>query len=243
MRRSSISSKVRPARLPASAAARRARRRKSGLPGMISRISTGCSGIGDPSFALRGVDVPPSVTLVTKRWKSAQVRGLRAPPPTACFPQVVGRFAAASKWVGGSPVVSMMLDKFEDVVGECELRLQVPPTVEHLRTVRLVAADAADRAGFDCDETDELRIAVDEVCHAVLQSTEAPITLGFSTEPGIVRVTGAAHREGALRPLHMPRLSQLIVDAVSDDVEIVDGSADIRFTLVKRAGRSYARSG
>ena len=137
----------------------------------------------------------------------------------------------------------MMLDKFEDVVGESELRLQVPPTVEHLRTVRLVAADAADRAGFDCDETDDLRIAVDEVCHAVLKSTEAPITVGFSTEPGLVRVTGAARREGARRPLQLPRMSQLIVDAVSDDVEIVDGSAGIRFTLVKRAGLSDSGSG
>ena len=138
--------------------------------------------------------------------------------------------------------MSMMLDKFEDVVGQCELRLQVPPTIEHLRTVRLVAADAADRAGFDCDETDDLRIAVDEVCHAVLKSTEAPITVGFATEPGLVLVTGAAQRQGPMRPLHLPRLSQLIVDAVSDDVEIVDGSAGIRFTLVKRAGRADPRS-
>jgi hypothetical protein len=131
----------------------------------------------------------------------------------------------------------MMLDKFEDVVGQCELRLQVPPTVEHLRTVRLVAADAANRAGFDCDQADDLRIAIDEVCHAVLKSTEAPITVGFSAEPGLVRIQGAARREGALRPLHLPRISQLIVDAVADDVEIVDGSAGIRFTLVMRGHR------
>jgi hypothetical protein len=112
-----------------------------------------------------------------------------------------------------------------------------PPTIEHLRTVRLVAADAANRAGFDCDQTDDLRIAVDEVCHAVLKSTEAPITVGFSAEPGLVRVEGAAPREGALRPLHLPRISQVIVDAVTDEVEIVDGSAGIRFTLVMRGLR------
>jgi hypothetical protein len=137
------------------------------------------------------------------------------------------------------------LDAFgglDDVVGPCQLRLQVPPTVEHLRTVRLVAADAGDRAGFDCDETDDLRIAVDEVCHAVLRSTEAPITVGFSAEPGIVEVRGAAEREGVRRPLHLPRMSQLIVDAVSDDFELVDGSSGIHFTLVKRAGRVDART-
>ena len=132
--------------------------------------------------------------------------------------------------------------KVEDVVGACELRLQVPPTVEHLRTVRLVAADAANRAGFDCDETDDLRIAVDEVCHAVLRSTEAPITVGFSTEPGLVEVRGAADHAGIRRPLHLAPLSQLIVDAVSDEVELADGSAGIRFLLVKRTGRSRSGS-
>jgi hypothetical protein len=71
----------------------------------------------------------------------------------------------------------------------------------------------------------------------VLKSTEAPITVGVSAEPGLVRVQGAAPREGALRPLHLPRISQLIVDAVADDVEIVDGSAGIRFTLVMRGSR------
>lgn len=136
-----------------------------------------------------------------------------------------------------------LFGKLEGGVGACELRLQVPPTVEHLRTIRLVAADAADRAGFDCDETEDLRIAVDEVCHAVLRSTEAPITVGFSTEPGRVEVRGAAEHD-RLRPApHLPPLSQLIVDAVSDEVELVDGSAGIRFTLVKRAGRTAARSG
>ena len=132
--------------------------------------------------------------------------------------------------------------KVEDVLGPYQLRLQVPPTVEHLRTVRLVAADAANRAGFDCDETDDLRIAVDEVCHAVLRSTEAPITVGFSTEPGLVEVRGAADHAGIRRPLHLAPLSQLIVDAVSDEVELADGSAGIRFLLVKRTGRSRSGS-
>ena len=56
-------------------------------------------------------------------------------------------------------------------------------------------------------------------------------------EPGLVRVQGVAPREGAPRPLHLPRISQLIVDAVANDVEIVDGSAGIRFTLVMRGSR------
>ncbi len=135
-----------------------------------------------------------------------------------------------------------MLESPENVVGECELRLQVPATIEHLRTVRLVAADAAERAGFDCDETDDLRIAIDEVCHAVLRSTEAPIVVGFSVAPGLVEVRGAAERHGATRALHLSRVSQLIVGSVSDDVELIDGSSEIRFVLTKRAAALAARS-
>jgi hypothetical protein len=138
--------------------------------------------------------------------------------------------------------VPVMLENFDDVVGQCELRLQVPPTVDHLRTLRLVAADAADRAGFDCDETDDLRIAVDEVCHAVVKSTEAPIIVGFSVEPGVVEVRGRAARHGALPPPELSPISRLIVDSVSDNIELVDDSSEIRFVLVKRAAHPDARS-
>jgi Histidine kinase-like ATPase domain len=143
--------------------------------------------------------------------------------------------------LGGKSVVRVMLESPENVVGDCELRLQVPPKVEHLRTVRLVAADAAERAGFDCDETDDLRIAVDEVCHAVLKSTEAPIVIGFSVEPGLVEVRGVAERRGVARPVHLSRLSQLIVGSVSDDVELIDGSSQIRFVVAKRAAMPAER--
>jgi Histidine kinase-like ATPase domain len=151
-----------------------------------------------------------------------------------------GYFPSATRthrWgrVGSQNAVPVMLANLDDVVGQCELRLQVPADVSHLRTVRLVAADAADRAGFDCDETDDLRIAVDEVCHAVLRSAEAPIVVGFSVEPGVVEVRGIAARNGALRPLQLSPMSHLIVDSVSDEVELIDGSSEVRFALVKRA--------
>jgi anti-sigma regulatory factor (Ser/Thr protein kinase) len=112
------------------------------------------------------------------------------------------------------------------------LRLQVPATVEHLRTVRLVAADAAERAGFDCDQTDDIRIAVDELCHAVMESTDAPIVLGFTVEPGVVEVRGTARRVGVSCPVRMSPLSELVVDSVS---ELVDGPSEVGFVLVKRA--------
>jgi hypothetical protein len=123
----------------------------------------------------------------------------------------------------------------ENPVGKCALRLQVPATVDHLRTVRLVAADAAERAGFDCDETDDLRIAVDELCHALMNSSDAPINLGFDVASGLVEVRAAAERKNSARPLEMSQLSALVVDSVSHSFELADGEHDIGFVLVKRS--------
>jgi hypothetical protein len=123
----------------------------------------------------------------------------------------------------------------ENHVGECELRLQLPATVDHLRTVRLVAADAAERAGFDCDETDDLRIAVDELCHAMMNSNHAPITLGFAVASGQVEVRGQAERTNGARPLEMSPLSELVVDSVSESFQLTDGPKELGFVLVKRA--------
>jgi anti-sigma regulatory factor (Ser/Thr protein kinase) len=127
--------------------------------------------------------------------------------------------------------------RLESQVGAGELRLQVPATADHLRTVRLVAADAAERAGFDCDETDDLRIAVDELCHAVMNSSDAPIVLGFAIAPGLVEVRGAGERKNA-RPLEMSPVSELVVDSVSESFELVDGASAVGFVLVKRTSRA-----
>src|SRR5438477_13100973 len=65
-----------------------------------------------------------------------------------------------------------------EVVGE-DVWLTVPPFSEYLRTVRLVAADAAGRAGLDYDEIEDFRIAVDELCHLLMSSTDHEIELSL----------------------------------------------------------------
>lgn len=48
--------------------------------------------------------------------------------------------------------------------------LSIPPSVEHVRTARLVAAAAARRAGLDEETVDDVRLAVGEaVARAVLR--------------------------------------------------------------------------
>jgi len=113
-----------------------------------------------------------------------------------------------------------------------ELQLLVPPSVQHLRAVRLVAADTAGRAGFDCEQTDDLRIAVDELCHSVMRFASGPITLVFAPDEGRVTIEGSAPCEppGAA-PLLTP-LSEAILHSVSECFEIVDHPPGVRFMLV-----------
>jgi histidine kinase-like protein len=115
-----------------------------------------------------------------------------------------------------------------------DMRLVVPASPEHLRAVRLVAADAAGRAGLDCEETDDLRIAVDEVCHALMRVTDQPILLGIAAREDRVAVEGSVMvgvRASAL-PLHP--LSEAILRSVTDAFDIVVDGREMRFRLVKR---------
>ena len=119
-----------------------------------------------------------------------------------------------------------------------DLRLLVPPSPQHLRAVRLVAADTGGRAGFDCDQTDDLRIAVDELCHSVMRGAGGPITLVFEADDGRVTIEGSARfRRAPGAPLLDP-LSDAILHSVSDFFEIVDSPPDVRFMLMMaRASR------
>ena len=81
------------------------------------------------------------------------------------------------------------------IVGE-DVWLTVPPFSEYLRTVRLVAADAAGRAGLDYDAIEDFRIAVDELCHLLMSSTDHEISVSFGVSPLIVARTSASIMPG-----------------------------------------------
>jgi hypothetical protein len=116
---------------------------------------------------------------------------------------------------------------------EC-VELVVPPSSEYLRTVRLVAADAAVRAGLDCDEIEDFRIAVDELCHLVMMSTDHFIELRFVADGERVIVEGRAPSRSGAEARQPGELSALILAATADayDVDGVDGV--MTFSIVKQ---------
>jgi hypothetical protein len=117
-----------------------------------------------------------------------------------------------------------------------EVDLLVPPFSTHLRCVRLVAADAAIRAGLDVTETDDLRIAVDELCHALMTATDHRVHICVAADKGRVVVRGSARRRGTGQSeLHLPGISATIVDAVSDQHVLRTEGDKIVFVVVKQA--------
>ena len=120
------------------------------------------------------------------------------------------------------------------IVGE-DVWLTVPPFSEFLRTVRLVAADAASRAGLDYDEVEDFRIAVDELCHLLMSSTDEEISLSFGVVGRSVVARGQAARRhgGPLTPLG--ELSRTIIDSVADFHETYERDAEMGFSVMKES--------
>jgi hypothetical protein len=120
-------------------------------------------------------------------------------------------------------------------VTEDAVWLTVPPFSEYLRTVRLVAADAAGRAGLDYDEIEDFRIAVDELCHLLMSSTDHEIAVSFGVAGTSVVARGRAQsRAGSpLAPLN--DLSRAIIISVSDHHELRDDGGELGFVVMKES--------
>ena len=132
----------------------------------------------------------------------------------------------------------MILDPFGDL-GD-ELVMIVPPYSRYLRSVRLVAADAAVRAGLDCEETEDFRLAVDELCHTMMSSTDHELRLTFTATRGGVCARGATDARSGTRPMISP-LSATIVTALCDayELELVDD--ELRFIVHRNSTGARTR--
>ena len=120
-----------------------------------------------------------------------------------------------------------------------ELTLVVPPYSGFLRAIRLVAADAAVRAGLDVEETEDFRLAVDELCHTLMTATDHPLALWFTSENGGVVARGSARgRDGSDRPV-ISEMSATIIESLSDDYELTKRAGQLEFTVTRKMGARH----
>jgi hypothetical protein len=126
------------------------------------------------------------------------------------------------------------------IVGE-DVWLTVPPYSEYLRTVRLVAADAAGRAGLDYDEVEDFRIAVDELCHLLMSSTDHEVSVSFGVVGHAVLARGRARRRTGSALAQLNDLSSTIIASVADHHELTDAGDEVGFTVMKETRRMADR--
>lgn len=119
-----------------------------------------------------------------------------------------------------------------------EVRLALPASPEFLRLARLTATGLASRMAFTFDEVEDLRIAIDELCFALVgtRGRAGTITLRYSmTGTGLVVEGGGHFEDGAAdeAPV-LSAFSEQILAAVADEHELAAGPDGPTFRLLKR---------
>ncbi|MDQ2826168.1 MAG: anti-sigma regulatory factor [Actinomycetota bacterium] len=118
-----------------------------------------------------------------------------------------------------------------------EVRLEVPASPEYLRISRIMAAGVASRVGFTLDEVEDLRIAIDEACFALVgaRGRAGTINLRYLLDGDELSVEGEGRFTDDLNndPV-VSALSNEILAAVVDHCELAAGVHGPTFRLVKR---------
>jgi serine/threonine-protein kinase RsbW len=119
---------------------------------------------------------------------------------------------------------------------EGRIELVLPADTRLVRVARLVASGIATTAGFDVEEVEDLRIAVDELCTALVEGGDGgALYLGFDLKDGEVAIIGTTTASGvaAFEPERLA-LSRQILAVVVDDHELHTDHGQISVRLLKR---------
>jgi len=115
-----------------------------------------------------------------------------------------------------------------------QITLRMAARPDNAGLARLLAASTASRRGLSYDEVEDLRLAVDELLHCLLDDTASgEVELTFSAVDGGVVVEGQVTPSGA-SDITITEFSRRILDTVTDGFEF--GRDDDRrwFSLTKR---------
>jgi serine/threonine-protein kinase RsbW len=114
------------------------------------------------------------------------------------------------------------------------VRLIVPAALEYVRIVRLTGSGVASRLGFDIEEIENLRVALDELASMVIEfAAKGELEVTFSTTDTELRMTGRAPiAEGV--DVGVEELTAQILKAVIDDYELRATDGFVHFSCITR---------
>lgn len=116
-----------------------------------------------------------------------------------------------------------------------EVRLAIPAQARYLRLARLTAAGLAGDLGFGVDDIEDLRVAIDELCAAVIEGAGpgSELVVRYQEVDGAVVARGTCDdREAPAPELH--RVARELLTMLADEHEIGSDGSGRTFRLVKR---------
>jgi serine/threonine-protein kinase RsbW len=115
------------------------------------------------------------------------------------------------------------------------IRLTVPAALEYVRIVRLTASGVASRLGFDVEEVEDLRVAVDELASLVVESTDGrELTVQFAVQDDVLRIEGEAGLAAGSSEVNVDDLTAQILAAVVDEWDFSSRDGAVRFACTRR---------
>ncbi len=112
-----------------------------------------------------------------------------------------------------------------------DIELVLPLGHRYIATARVVAASVGADLGFDVDQIDDLRLAVDEavavVVDAAPEAGPGRIGIRFASDTGVLTVRVSATEVADATPLTRADIDPLalrIIEAVADEFEVADGA-------------------
>lgn len=100
-----------------------------------------------------------------------------------------------------------------------EVALSLPARTEYVRLARVTASGLASRIGFSYDEVEDLRLAVDELCFALIgqEPQETLLDLRFRTSGHSIEVEGRLLSTGSPALTGLSPLADQILNALVDE--------------------------
>lgn len=132
-------------------------------------------------------------------------------------------------WSGGAQLVEQWTDEHDVAAGD-RVRLVIPAEPGFVRLARLTVGAVAGRLGFSLDAVDDVQIAVDELCHALLEAGGGgTITLECTIIDGALEVRGRASPPAGQKMAGPRTHTRHILAAVTDAHDLDVGAATFRF--------------
>lgn len=115
------------------------------------------------------------------------------------------------------------------------VRLVIPAESRYLRLARLTAAGLAGDLGYGTDAIEDLRIAVDELCAAVIEGCApgAELTVRYRDVDGVLLVDGACD-DAESSPPELHAVARELLAMLADEYDVGGDGGGRTFRLVKR---------